>query len=196
MRVYMKKTFLHLSIATVLAMGMSGVANAAGTNLDVNFTANIRETTCDMKLVGGTGSDTQQTLTIGDGNGQVRFDDVKSGNASATFKIAVIGCPESLQSLKTTVKGSASGYLATGLKNLIDKASGGSDFSAIEIARASSPTAPFTINSTTDAERLVWSSTEISNKEVPLIATIRETQTDKMTIGSFKAIATFEFTYE
>lgn len=65
-------------------LAMSGSAAAA--DLNVNFTANIRETTCDMKLVGGTGSDTQQTLTIGN-NGQVRLDDVKAGTANANFKI-------------------------------------------------------------------------------------------------------------
>ncbi|MDF3798543.1 fimbrial protein, partial [Enterobacter hormaechei] len=70
------------------------------------------------------------------------------------------------------------------------------DYAAVEIARASSPTAPFTINSTVDAERLVWTSTEIQNKEVPLVATMRETQANKMSLGDFQAVATFEFSYE
>lgn len=52
-------------------LALSGSALAEGTNLDVNFTANIRETTCDMKLMGGTGSDTDQTLLIGNGGGCV-----------------------------------------------------------------------------------------------------------------------------
>lgn len=191
----MKKNLYSLSAVAMTMLALSGSALAEGTNLDVNFTANIRETTCDMKLVGGTGSDTQQTLTIGN-NGQVRLDDVKAGTANATFKIVIVECPASLSSLKTTVKGSPSGYLATGLKNQIVKESGGSDYAAVEIARASSPTAPFTINSTVDAERLVWTSTEIQNKEVPLVATMRETQANKMSLGDFQAVATFEFSYE
>ena len=101
-----------LSVCQPLSMTMltlSGSALAEGTNLDVNFTANIRETTCNMKLVGGEGSDTQQTLNIG--GGQVRLDDVKAGTANATFKIVIVECPASLTSLKTTVSGTRSGYL-------------------------------------------------------------------------------------
>ena len=100
-------------------LALSGAALAEGTNLDVNFTANIRETTCDMKLVGGEGSDTQQTLKIG--GGQVRLDDVKAGTANANFKIVIVECPASLTSLKTTVSGTRSGYLFSGLVNSILK---------------------------------------------------------------------------
>ncbi|MEP9158313.1 hypothetical protein ABKU48_15840, partial [Enterobacter hormaechei] len=45
-------------------------------------------------------------------------------------------------------------------------------------------------------KRLVWSATEIQNKEVPLVATIRETKVNSMTVGDFEATATFEFSYE
>ena len=193
MRVSMKKNLFSLSIVATTMLALSGSALAEGTNLDVNFTANIRETTCDMKLVGGTGSDTQQTLTIGN-NGQVRIDDVKAGTANANFKIVIVECPSSLASLKTTVKGKKSGYLPSGIIN--QAAPGAADYASVEIARASTPEAPFVVNSKEDAERLVWSPTEIQNKEVPLVATLRETQLNKMTIGEFQAVATFEFSYE
>lgn len=195
MRVSMKKNLFSLSIVATTMLALSGSAFAEGTDLDINFTANIRETTCDMKLVGGTGSDTQQTLTIGN-NGQVRLDDVKAGTANANFKIVIVECPSSLASLKTTVKGTKSGYLASGLVNQIAKTNGGADFSAAEIARADAPDAPFIVNSTVDAERLVWSPSEIQNKEVNLVATIRETKANSMTIGDFQTVATFEFSYE
>lgn len=99
----MKKNLYSLSVVAVTMLALSGSALAEGTNLDVNFTANIRETTCDMKLMGGTGSDTDQTLLIGNG-GQVRLDDVKAGTANANFKIVIVECPASLTSLKATVK--------------------------------------------------------------------------------------------
>lgn len=98
----MKKQRCGYSLIALAMLAMTG--SAAATDLNVNFTANIRETTCDMKLVGGEGSDTQQTLTLGT-NGQVRLDDVKAGTANATFKIVMVECPASLTSLKTTVKG-------------------------------------------------------------------------------------------
>ncbi len=189
----MKKQRCGYSLIALAMLAMTG--HAAATDLNVNFTANIRETTCDMKLVGGEGSDTQQTLTLGT-NGQVRLDDVKAGTANAAFKIVMVECPASLTSLKTTVKETKSGYLASGLVNQIAKTNGGADFSAAEIARADAPDAPFIVNSTLDAERLVWSPSEIQNKEVNLVATLRETKENSMTIGDFQSVATFEFSYE
>ncbi|MBR7315261.1 fimbrial protein, partial [Klebsiella pneumoniae] len=50
----MKKNHCGYSLIALAMLAMSGSAAAA--DLNVNFTANIRETTCDMKLVGGTGS--------------------------------------------------------------------------------------------------------------------------------------------
>lgn len=191
----MKKNLYSLSAVAITVLALSGAALAEGTNLDVNFTANIRETTCDMKLMGGTGSDTDQTLLIGNG-GQVRLDDVKAGTANANFKIVIVECPASLTSLKTTVSGTRSGYLFSGLVNSILKTAGGADYSAVEIARASTPDAPFIINSKDDSERLVWTPTEIQNKEVQLVATLRETKANSMTVGDFQAVATFEFSYE
>lgn len=188
----MKKQHCGYSLIALSLLAMSGAA--AATDLNVNFTANIRETTCDMKLVGGEGSDTAQTLTLGN-NGQARIDDIRAGNVTAKFKIAIIDCPSSLRTLKTTVKGSPAGYLKTGLVNQLTGA-GNANYSAVEIARESAPTAPFTINSTNDSERLVWTTEEITNKEVPLIATLRETYADRLSIGQFQTVGTFEFTYE
>lgn len=180
---------------SLIALAMLTMAGtAAATDLNVNFTANIRETTCDMKLVGGSGSDTKQTLTLGS-NGQVRIDDVRARNVSATFKIAMVECPSSLKSLKTTIQGKKGSYSSTGLVNQLI-ASGGANFSAVEIARESAPDKPFDINSTVDAKRLVWTPEEIANKEVQLIATMFETQANQLTIGDFQTVATFQFTYE
>jgi type 1 fimbria pilin len=173
-------------------LAMTGSATAS--DINVNFTANIRETTCDMKLVGGTGSDIQQTLTIGK-DGQVRLDDVRAGTANAQFKIVIVECPSSLRSLKTTIKGAPASKLQTAITNQLIP-SGGSNWSGVEIARASTPQAPFLINSTDDAKRLVWTPAEIASNEVQLVATIRETYSGEMTIGAFKAVGTFEFTYE
>ncbi|WP_194207776.1 fimbrial protein [Superficieibacter sp. 1612_C1] len=189
----MKKNLLGLSIAAITTLALSGSALAEDTNLDVNFTANIRETTCQMKLVGGAGSDTQQTLTIGN-NGQVRLDDIKAGTANANFKIVIVECPSSLNALKTKVNGRASTYLPSGIVN--QAPTGAADYASVEIARADTPEAPFIIGSNDPAKSLVWTPTEIQNKEVSLVATLRETQAGKMTIGEFQAVATFEFSYE
>ncbi|VFS14119.1 P pilus assembly protein, pilin FimA [Enterobacter cancerogenus] len=100
----MKKNLLSLSVIAMTTLALTGTALAGSTDLNVNFTANIRETTCDMKLVGGTGTDTQQTLKIGDSSGQVRLETVKAGTASANFKLVIVECPSSLHALKQTLK--------------------------------------------------------------------------------------------
>lgn len=42
-------------------------------NLDITFTANIRDTTCDMKIEGGSGDGSSNVIPIGT-DGKVRLD--------------------------------------------------------------------------------------------------------------------------
>ncbi|ECJ3938189.1 fimbrial protein [Salmonella enterica] len=198
----MKKNVFNLPIAALIVIAGSGTALAAGTSLDVNFTANVRETTCDMKLSGGTGSDTDQTLKIGSDSG-VRIEDFgtstnRTGKAGAqgNFKIMIVECPPTLASLKTTISGTPSNLLKTSIANSISKDNGGADYSAVSIARVSQPDVQFTINSTVDSERLVWTTDEIKAGEVPLVATLQTTKDGGTTTGNFEAIATFNFNYE
>ena len=104
-------------------------------------------------------------------------------------------CPESLQSLKTTISGTKSGYKETVIINGATTADA-ADSLGIAIARASATDAPFIINAGADDGRLIWTSQEIKNKEVPLVATLVETQAGQGATGTFSALATFNFTYE
>lgn len=198
----MKKNMLRLPVIALIAMAASGAALAEGTNLDVNFTATVNETTCNMKLQGGSGSDTDQTLQIGNDIG-VRISDFgtsanRAGNAAAqgNFKIMIVECPPTLTSLKTKITGSQSGYLTTGILNAIKKENGGADYTAVSIARMTTPNAPFVINSTAAGESLIWTNDEIKAGEVPLVAVLQATQDGRVTTGTFEATATFEFSYE
>ncbi|EJQ2682552.1 fimbrial protein, partial [Salmonella enterica subsp. enterica serovar Kentucky] len=101
--------------------------------------------------------------------------------------------PASLQSLKTSINGTPSGYST---KILTNGTKGSADYMGVSVARASKPDEPFVINSTADSERLVWSEVEINNKEVPLIAIMKETKANSATTGAFSAVATFVFSYE
>ncbi|WP_436858396.1 fimbrial protein [Citrobacter tructae] len=191
----MKKVLSLTPLSALLALTLSSQAVGGTMNLDVTFTATLRETTCDMKIEGGTGNGTDNTIPIGTG-GKTNLGDIVNGSdaASTTFKLKIVDCPSSLSKLKTTVTGSASGYVKTGIVNAA--ASSPADYMAVSIARASAPDAPFEINSTDDSKRLVWTGTEISGKEVPLVARLVETQSGKATTGNFSAIATFNFEYE
>ncbi|EBX1353132.1 fimbrial protein [Salmonella enterica subsp. enterica serovar Okatie] len=196
MRVNRKKSYLSLLIAAFVLMTASGTALAE--ELDATLTATIKETTCDMKLVGGKGDNTNQTIQVAPSPLDVwtPLADGQAGKATATFKLAIIECPASLTTLKTTIRGTSDSRSPTALANQTAKADGGAEYAALEIARSIATNAPFTINADTDAERLVWTDDEIDKKEVSLTATLRETQSGLMTAGTFRTVATFEFSYE
>ena len=182
-------------------LGCSGILLATAlpgqaTSLDVTFTANLRETTCDMAIEGGSGDGKNNTIPVG-ANGIVSLDKIISGDsaAQATFKLKITECPSSLQSLKTTISGTKSAEKETVILNGNATADAAGAL-GITIAIASATDAPFVINAGSDTGRLVWTSQEINNKEVPLVATLVETQTGQGTTGAFSALATFNFTYE
>lgn len=183
----------RLSLITVPVLIMFS-SSCLSQNLDVTFNANVIETTCEMKIEGGTGDGTNNTIPIGT-DGKVRIDQIENGEdaVSTSFKIAITECPSSLASIKTTVSGQASSYVPTAITNT---SGNGAAFLGISIARSSAPNTPFVINSTTDSDRLVWTVNEINSKEVSLIAKLVETSSGKGTTGTFSAVATFNFTYE
>lgn len=190
-----------MNLKKLYLLGCSGLLLATAfpsqaASLDVTFTALLRETTCDMAIEGGSGDGQNNTIPIGT-SGTVSLDKILNGDSSAqaTFKLKMTECPSSLQSLKTTVSGTKSGYINTVIVNG-SSASDAADYMGIQIARTSATDAPFTINATADSGKIVWSSQEISNMEVPLVATLVETLSGKATTGTFSALATFNFTYE
>ncbi|WP_333851355.1 fimbrial protein [Leclercia sp.] len=190
--------FLHtlprqvIGSAALLLLG-SSYAMAAD-NLDVSFSANIRETTCDIKIDGGTGDGTSNTITLGT-DGKARVDDIANGSVTFPFRLLITECPSSLTSLKTVVSGTAS-EVKTALANSILEPAGGAENVALAISRADNPQAPFEINATDDSKRLVWTQDEIGNKEVDLLATLIETKSGDAMTGAFSTLATFNFTYE
>lgn len=190
MELSMRKLILRLSVAATLA---TGAGTAAATDLNVNFTANVLETTCQMKLMGGTGSDTSQTLTIG--NNSLRIEDIKSNSskAKATFQIKMVDCPSSLTQLKTTMTGTVSGYNSLLLKNLAT--TNASAQSGVGIAREEDASETL-IKPGTDGN-LTWTDAERNAGELKLIAIIRETTASPgITAGDFSAKATFNFEYQ
>jgi len=177
---------------TLIAL-LSGYA-AAAENLDVTFSANIRETTCDIKIDGGTGDGANNTILLGT-DGKTRVDYIAGGNIQSPFKLVITECPSSLSTLKTSISGTAS-TVSTALDNSITKAAGGAENVGLSIARTSATGSPFEINSNDDSKRLVWTPEEILNKQVDLTAFLVETLSGGATTGEFKTLAIFNFTYE
>lgn len=178
-------------VLTGLSLPLSLTAHAQ--SLDVTFTANILETTCNMQLSGGTGSGSNNTYIIGDANGKVGLDDIinKTDNAKIDFSLKATECPSSLSSINVSLNGSGSSIVNTIINNSLSGS--GSDYTGISIARASAPDSPFKVNT---SGALTWTAAEISAGEVDLIARIEPTNSAKATTGAFQADVTFNFTYE
>lgn len=185
--------FLRCTIMLALCVSTSSMANGT-LNLDLTFTATLRETTCDMTIEGGSGDGTNNTIPIGSG-GITQLDKIINADSSATtpFKLKIVECPSGLVKLKTTITGTASSVKTALSNSATDNAASNV---GVSIARVSIPDQPFEVNSTDDAKSLIWTPSEISAKEVPLVARILETTTGKGTTGNFSATATFNFEYE
>ena len=194
MTIFLNKLPRQAMCSAALLLICSSYAQAAD-NLDVTFSANIRETTCDIKIDGGTGDGTSNTITLGT-DGKARVDDIANGAVKFPFKLVSTECPSSLTALKTVVSGKAALDVKTALDNSVTVPEGGASNVALAISRADAPEAPFEINATDDSKRLVWTSSEINSKEVDLLATLIETKTDGAMTGQFSTQATFNFTYE
>ena len=191
----MQSSWFFIRIIILLTLCVSSPSMASGTiNLDLTFTATLRETTCDMTLEGGTGDGTNNIVPIGSG-GITQLDKIINADSSATtaFKLKIVDCPSSLTKLKTTITGTASS-IQTAISN--SATNNAASNVGVSIARAITPDQPFEINATDDAKSLLWTSSEISAKEVPLVARLMETATGKGTTGIFSATATFNFEYE
>lgn len=193
MTIFLNKLPRQAMCSAALLLICSSYAQAAD-NLEVTFSANIRETTCDIKIDGGTGDGTSNTITLGT-DGKARVDDIANGAVKFPFRLVITECPSSLTALKTVVSGKASD-VKTALANSVTVPEGGASNVALAISRADAPEAPFEINATDDSKRLVWTSSEINSKEVDLLATLIETKTDGAMTGQFSTQATFNFTYE
>ncbi|WP_413595525.1 fimbrial protein [Citrobacter youngae] len=191
----MQSSWFFLRIIILLTLCISSSSMASGTlNLDLTFTATLRETTCDMPLEGGSGDGTNNIIPIGSG-GITQLDKIINADSAATttFKLKIVDCPSSLTKLKTTITGTASS-IQTAISN--SATNNAASNVGVSIARVSTPDQPFEINATDDAKSLLWTSSEISAQEVPLVAQLMETATGKGTTGIFSATATFNFEYE
>ncbi|HDG1663506.1 TPA: fimbrial protein, partial [Kluyvera ascorbata] len=85
----MQSPWFFLRIIILLTLCVSSSSMASGTiNLDLTFTATLRETTCDMTLEGGTGDGTNNIIPIGSG-GITQLDKIVNADSSATtaFKL-------------------------------------------------------------------------------------------------------------
>lgn len=170
-------------------------------DLALTFRANIKETTCDMYISGGTASGelaNSTTITIGS-SGLVRLDEILqgtsgTGNNTASFALNIKECPPGLTGIKTIVTAAP---LAPSTTAIINSAfSGAANHIGVTIARLDRPDQPFTLNSDVDSQRLLWTSTDIAAGKVDLLARLVLVGSDiSKATGQYSGTAIFNFTY-
>lgn len=162
-------------------------------DISIDFTATIKESTCSMKITGGTGSDTHQTLTLGTG-GKIGLDKIenKAAEASANFRIIASNCTPGLSKISSKI----AGQIPSGSTTLIEPTATGTGYTqniGVGFFRKSATDSDmFKIN---QDGQIVWTADEITNG-LDLTAALRESKPGQGTIGDFKATATFSFSYE
>lgn len=180
--------------STVLGGILLAVLPTMAQDLTVNFNATIQEPTCNVYIAAS-----------GDGSGaassaEIKFNSVqldkiidKESSAQQAFALKMDSCSAGLTNLVTTIKSSKTllNNLAIGNSNT---GAGSAQEIGVTIARDSVPDSPFTLNSTSDPQRLVWSSSEVAAKLVKLRATLVADAAP--TLGSYTGTATFETTYD
>lgn len=180
---------------TLAALALSTSAMAAEVN--IKFTADIVQPTCDIKLE-GTGTSATGTnaykLVIPD----IRLDQLraKSSETEGKFKLTTNNtCSGNPSKITTKINGNKTGYPM----NLVvpdvngNGSNGLTSNVGVGFRRAATTTDSFFgVKNDQDIE---WTSTEITNG-LELAAVMRETQVDAGSVGNFSAKVTFSFTYE
>ncbi|ECJ9816634.1 fimbrial protein [Salmonella enterica] len=173
---------------------MLGISSAGAQNLTVNFDATIQEPTCNVYIAAspnGSGAGSSAEIKFN----AVQLDKILSKDASArqVFSLKMDSCTAGLTRLVTTIKTPTTLMSSQAIGNSLS-GTGSAQNIGVTIARDNAPDTLFTLNSTTDSQRLVWSSAEISAQTVALRATL--VADGGPTLGSYSGTATFETTYE
>lgn len=174
------------------------ISQASATNLTVNFTATIKETTCAMTVTPVNGSNIS-----GDTTSNNYYLDLPIMGISdiynmtplteGSFKILPSNCNNYVSGLSMTIKGAVSSYTDSLIAN-DQSIAGHTNYVGMGIKRMNSDESlRFKLNGN---QRIDWTRDEIING-IDLTALIRRTTSSQPTSpGDFQAKATFVFTYQ
>lgn len=184
----------NLALALIMLLSATTVS---ATDLTVNFTATIKETTCAIKVsaIGGanlSGNSAANDYYLDFPTMGVSDISNKSALTEASFKLTPTDCNNEIASIVMTIGGASTADSSRLLTN--DNTSSG-DASHIGVGfrrMDEDDTQRFTLDGTTHTN---WTRDEIING-LQLTGVIRQTTTaSDITPGAFQAKATFVFTY-
>lgn len=188
----MIKTTLH---KIVILMGILLLLLVFATDINVEFTATVKATTCNITLTGNN--------VTNDGNNNYTLRIFKMGldkiankttEFQADFKLVASGCSSGISWIDTTLTGNA----LLSLLKLIILQFGDLFLTTSNIGmgfkkRTTDDATFFKLNS---AEKIRWSTDEMQpDKGLEMTVALRETDAGQGVLGNFCALATFNFIY-
>ncbi|HBI7612354.1 TPA: fimbrial protein [Escherichia coli] len=165
------------------------------TDINVDFTATVKATTCNITLTGNNvtnnGND-GYTLKIP----KMGLDQIvkKTTNAQADFTLVASGCSSGISYIDTTITGAESGSSPRLLIPLSGDTSSTTTYIGMGFKKRGAEDTTFL--KPNSAEKIRWSATEISTTGLEMTVALRETSPGEGKPGDFHAQATFNFTYE
>lgn len=173
-----------------------------GGSVDVTFTATVADTTCVINVVGGSGDGKNQTVVIGDSNGEVPIEAVINGDSAATasFSLQASECPAAgTPNFFTTIQADSD---LTAANMLLNEAEGptAAQGLGISLSRADSPDTPLPLNQKLSYGDLGWQvlikDNFMQSVEARMVAKIAATAAaSSARAGSVQASAVFHFDY-
>ncbi|TGB96470.1 fimbrial protein [Escherichia sp. E2748] len=189
----MIKTTPH-KIATLMGILLS--PSVLATDINVEFTATVRATTCNITLTGN------NVTNDGNNNYTLRIPNMgldkianKTTESQADFKLVASGCSSGISWIDTTLTGNASSSSPKLIIPLSGDTNSTTSYIGMGFKRRNTDDATFL--KPNSAEKIRWDTGEIpSDKGLEMTVALRETSQGAGVPGNFRALATFNFIYQ
>lgn len=178
-----------------ILMGLLLSPSVFATDVNVDFTATMKATTCNITLTGTNVTDNgndKYTLVIP----SMGMDKIanKTAQSEANFKLVANGCSSGISWIDTTLTGNQSGSSPALIIPLASDTTSTTSYIGMGFKRKA--TSGDTFLKPNSAEYIRWSASEISTDGLEMTVALRETSVGKGVPGKFRALATFNFSYQ
>ncbi|MCL8378227.1 fimbrial protein [Escherichia coli] len=191
----MIRTTTH-TIAILMGLLLSPSVFAT-TDINVEFTATVKATTCNITLTG--------TNVTNDGNNNYTLRIPKMGldkiankttESQADFKLVARECSTGISWIDTTLTGNSSSSSPKLLIPQSGDSSSTTSYIGMGFKKRTTDDATF-LQPNNSAEKIRWSTNEMQpDKGLEMTVALRETEAGTGVPGNFRALATFNFIYQ
>lgn len=172
-----------------ILMGLLLSPSVFATDVNVDFTATVKATTCNITLTGTNVTDNgkdKYTLVIP----SMGMDKIanKTAQSEANFKLVANGCSSGISWIDTTLTGNQSGSSPALIIPTASDTTSTTSYIGMGFKRKA--TSGDTFLKPNSAEYIRWSASEISTDGLEMTVALRETSVGKGVPGKFRALAT------